>query len=132
MYRRITILAAIAALALAGAPAAQQPATPPLKRTVLQKSDVPNSNMETIAMIAEVVPNVLVGRHTHPGIETGYLLEGETTLYQDGKPPQSLKVGDSWQIGTGVPHDVKAGDKGAKVFLVYIVEKGKPLVSPAP
>ena len=131
MLRQLTILTAIAAVALAGAPAAQQPANPPLKRTILQKTDVANSNLETIAMTAEIAPGAMAGRHTHPGIETGYLLEGETTLYQEGKAPQNLKVGDSWQIGVGVPHDVKAGDKGAKVFLVYVVEKGKPLVAAA-
>lgn len=131
MFKQLTILAAIAALALAGAPAAQQPANPPMKRTILQKTDVANTNLETIAMVAEIAPGALVGRHTHPGIETGYLLEGGTTLFLDGKAPQPLKAGDSWQLGAGVPHDVKAGDKGAKVFLVYVVEKGKPLVSAA-
>jgi quercetin dioxygenase-like cupin family protein len=131
MLRQLTLVAAITALALAGAAAAQQPAPSPIKRTVLQKMDVENTNLETIEMTAEIAPGALAGRHTHPGMETGYLLEGDTTLFLDGKPPQALKVGDSWQIGAGVVHDVKAGEKGAKVLLVYVVEKGKPLVSPA-
>jgi quercetin dioxygenase-like cupin family protein len=131
MLKRLAVFASLAALAFAGAPSAQQPAASPIKRTVLQKMDVANTNLETIAMVAEVAPGALVGRHTHPGIETGYLLEGDTTVFLDGKAPQALKAGDSWQIAAGAPHDVRAGDKGAKVFLVYVVEKGKPLVSAA-
>ena len=40
--------------------------------------DAPGTNYETV--IAEIVPNVNIGRHTHPGLESGYMLEGEMTL----------------------------------------------------
>ena len=36
-----------------------------IKRTPLQKFDVPGTNLETVIGIAEIVPNVLIGRHTH-------------------------------------------------------------------
>ena len=42
------------------------------------------------------------GRHTHPGVETGYVLEGELDLLIDGQPPKKLKAGDSYQIPAGV------------------------------
>jgi quercetin dioxygenase-like cupin family protein len=73
------------------------------------------------------------GRHTHPGIETGYMLEGEADLIVDGKPDQRLKPGDSYSIPAGVVHDAKVhGDKAAKVLAVYVVDKTKPLATPAP
>ena len=73
------------------------------------------------------------GRHTHPGIETGYILEGEADLLIDGKPPQHLKAGDSYQIPAGAVHDAKvSGDKALKVLGIYVVDKTKPLASPAP
>jgi quercetin dioxygenase-like cupin family protein len=135
MLKRITIAAALVALIAAGMLMAQQPAsTPPMapiKRTLLQKVDVPGANYEAVTGIAELMPSVNVGRHTHPGSEAGYVLEGELTLLVEGKPPQVLKSGDSYQIAPVAIHDARAGEKGAKVFAVYVVEKGKPLASPA-
>ena len=76
--------------------------------------------------------SVNIGRHTHPGVETGYVLEGTFTLLVEGKPPVALKPGDSYQVPVNAVHDAKSGESGAKVLAVYIVEKGKPLASPAP
>lgn len=108
---------------------AQQAQT--IKRTPLQKFDIPGTNYETVIGIAEITPNVNVGRHTHPGPESGYLLEGEFTLLVDGQPPLLLKAGDSYKVPSGAIHDARTGDKGAKVIATYVVEKGKPLASPA-
>ena len=108
---------------------AQQP--PPIKRTPLQKFDVPGTNYETVIGIAEIGPNVNVGRHPHPGPESGYVLEGDFSLLVEGQPPLALKAGDSYKVPSGAIHDARSGDKGAKVIATYVVEKGKPLASPA-
>jgi len=133
--KRISIASLLAVLLCALAAQAQQPAAPApasgIKRTMLQKVEVPNTNYETITGIAEVAPNASAGRHTHPGPETGYVIEGEMVLLIDGQPPKTLKAGDSYQVPSGAVHDVKTGDKAMKVMAVYIVEKGKPLASPA-
>ena len=126
-------LAAAVVLSVSFPIVAQQAAAPaPIKRTVLQRVDVPGTpNYETVTGIAEIAPNVNIGRHTHPGAETGYLIEGAMTLIVEGKAPLSLKAGDSYQIPVNAIHDAKSADLGAKVLAVYIVEKGKPLASPA-
>lgn len=108
--------------------------TPPsgIKRTPLQKIEFPEG-YNTITGIAEVPAGASAGRHTHPGVETGYILEGEADLIIDGKEPLRLKAGDSYQIPAGVVHDAKThGDKPLKVLGIYIVDKTKPLASPAP
>ena len=97
--KKSAIIAAVSTLVLIGATslaAAQQP--PPIKRIPLQKYDVPGTELETVVGIAEIAPNVLIGRHTHPGPESGYLLEGEFVLMIDGQPPKPLKAGESYQI----------------------------------
>jgi quercetin dioxygenase-like cupin family protein len=136
MSRTIVAVAVATSIGFVGALFAQQPApaTPAsnIKRTMLQKVDVPGTNYETVTAIAEIAPGASSGRHTHPGPETGYVIEGEFTLLIDGQPPKSLKAGDSYQIPASAVHDVKSGDKGMKVMAVYMVEKGKPLASPAP
>jgi len=135
MLKRMPIVTAVLVACFVCLAYGQQPAAPAaatIKRTILQRVDVPSSNYETVTGTAEILPNVNAGRHTHPGPETGYLLEGEMTILVDGKPPLTLKPGDTYQIPPIAVHDVRAGDKGAKVFAVYVVEKGKPLASPAP
>jgi quercetin dioxygenase-like cupin family protein len=101
------------------------------KRIPLQKYDVPGTQLESVIGIAEIAPNVLIGRHTHPGPESGYLLEGEFVLMIDGQPPKPLKAGESYQVPSGAIHDAKSGPNGAKVLAVYIVRKGEPLATPA-
>jgi len=134
MSKLVLSLVVLASVAIAGASFAQQPASPTsnIKRTMLQKVDVPGTNYDTFTAIAEVVPNTSIGRHTHPGPETGYLIEGEMTLLIDGQAPKVLKAGESYQIPAGAIHDGRSGDKGVKVMAVYVVEKGKPLATPAP
>jgi quercetin dioxygenase-like cupin family protein len=126
--------AALAAVNLASAqqvPAATSQSTA-IKRTPLQKFDVPGSSYETVIGMAEIVPNVNIGRHTHPGLESGYVLEGDMVLIVQGQPDKALHTGESYQIPSGAVHDARSGPKGAKVIATYVVEKGKPLATPAP
>ena len=109
----------------AGAPA------PAIKRTPLQTVDVPAGSYEAITGTAEIAANTNIGRHMHPGIETGYVLDGELTLLVEGQPPLKLKPGDSYKIPPNAIHDARSGDKPAKVLAVYIVQKGKPLATAA-
>src|SRR5262249_35970431 len=136
MFKNITICAALAILGLTGPLGAQQPPamtqqTQNIKRTPLQKFDVPGTNYETVIGIAEIVPNVSIGRHTHPGPESGLLLEGDFVLLFDGQPPLPVKAGESYKIPPGAIHDARTGAAGAKVIATYVVEKGKPLATPA-
>lgn len=104
-----------------------QPA--PIKRIPLQKFDVPGTNYEALIGIAEIGPNVAIGRHTHPGPESGYLLEGSFELLIDGEAARQLKAGDSYQVPPHAIHDAKTGPAGAKVIATYVVEKGQPLAT---
>jgi quercetin dioxygenase-like cupin family protein len=116
-------------VAFAGAALAQQPG---IKRTPLQKVEFPDGYV-TVTGIAEIPAGGSAGRHTHPGIETGYILEGEAIMSIDGQEDKHLKAGDSYAIPAGIVHDAKVhGDKSAKVIAVYVVDKTKPLASPAP
>ena len=125
---RIAATFGLAAVLAAGATAAQAPG---IKRTLLQRIDIGN-NMEVILGIAEIPPGGAVGRHTHFGVETGYALAGQSSLEVEGEAPKLLNAGDSYVIAAGKVHDAKVvGDAPAKVLAVYVVEKGKPLATPA-
>src|SRR5450432_636632 len=129
MIRKILLGLTVVAFACAGAAIAQQAS---IKRTPLQKAEFPEGFV-TVSGIAEIPAGGTAGRHTHPGVEMGYLLEGEADLIIEGKPDQHLKAGDSYMIPAGTVHDAKVhGDKPLKVLGVYVVDKTKPLASPAP
>ncbi len=128
MIRKIALGLTVAIIACAGVALAQQGG---IKRTPLQKVEFP-AGYNTITAIAEIAAGGASGRHTHPGAETGYVLDGELELVIDGKPPLKLKAGDSYQIPEGAVHDAKAGEKALKVLAVYIVKAGEPLTKPAP
>ena len=102
-----------------------------IKRTVLSTIDFP-PGYQTVKAIAEVAPNMCSGRHTHPGIESAYVLEGEFVLKVPGRPDKRLKAGDPIDNSANLPHDVCATASGVKVLAVYVVEKGKPLATPLP
>ena len=128
MIKKIILGLGVMSFALAGAAVAQQGG---IKRTPLQKVEFPDGYV-TVTGLAELPPGAAAGRHTHPGIETGYVLEGELNLEIDGQPAKLLKPGDSYQIPAGAVHDAKVhGDKSMKVLGVYVVDKTKPLASPA-
>jgi quercetin dioxygenase-like cupin family protein len=107
------------------------PPNDPIKRTPLQKTEYPEGQF-TYVMMIEIAPNATVARHTHPGLETSYVLDGELDLVVEGKPPMALKTGDSFAVPPGTPHGGKTGDKGAKLIGTFVVDKTKPLASPAP
>ena len=122
MTKRVIVVCSAIALVSTSSSFAQS-----IKSTALQKAEFPKG-YETVSTLIETPVGISSGRHSSPGIETGYIIEGELNLIMDGKPPQKLKVGDSFLIPAGAVHDAKAsGDKPLKVFAIFIVAKGKPL-----
>ena len=104
-----------------------------LKREMVQKADVSVPNREAVVARVEVAPGATAGRHSHPGDEISYVLEGETELLIDGEPPRKIKAGEAFVIPAGKIHDARnSGSVPAKLVGVYVVEKGKPLATPAP
>jgi quercetin dioxygenase-like cupin family protein len=119
--------------ALAQVPAPAGAAPPAVKRTILQRTPTDDGKFEIVLGIAEIAPGGATGRHSHPGIETGLVLEGSASLEVDGEATRVLKAGDSYAIPTGKVHNATAvGTAPAKVAATYVVEKGKPLAVPAP
>jgi quercetin dioxygenase-like cupin family protein len=113
-----------------GAPPA---GTPGVTRKILSQMDGPTPGYVTILAEATVEPGTVVGRHTHPGIETSYILEGAIELPIKGQDTKTYSMGDTYQIPAETPHaGGKASDKKFRVLSTYVLEKGKPLASPAP
>ena len=83
--------------------------------------------------VAELQPGGASGRHTHPGEEVAYVLMGPVTIEFDGKGAKTLQTGEAFLIPAGTVHNAKNMGTGvAKVVATYVVEKGKPVATPAP
>ena len=123
----------VTALAVAGIVAGLSAQQAGFNRTVLQQSKLSVPGREAVMAVAEFQPGGTVGRHTHPGEEVGYILEGTIVLEQDGKPAVTLSAGQTFFIPAGTVHDATNKTSArARVLANYIVEPGKPLASPVP
>ena len=111
--------------------------TPPattggVTRKILSQTDGPTPGYVTLLVEATIEAGVAVARHTHPGVESAYVLEGGFELPVQGQPTRMLKPGDGFQIPPNTPHaGGKAGDAKSRVLITYVVEKDKPLASTA-
>jgi quercetin dioxygenase-like cupin family protein len=132
MRAKRVLAAALTVSALAGGYRWAHAQASGFQRTVLQRGDLSTAGHEAVMARAEFAPGAAVGRHTHPGEEVGYVLEGTISVEVQGKPASTLKAGDAFLIPAGTVHDARnVGTGPAKVVATYIVEKGKPLATPA-
>ncbi len=128
--RIVAAAALIVATALA-LPVAQ--AQEGIRRTDLMKQDLSVAGREVIQVLVEFAPGVEFPRHSHPGEELVYVVEGVLEYALEGRPPVTLKAGDVLFIPHGTVHAVKnVGSGKAAELATYIVEKGKPPLVLAP
>lgn len=125
-------LCAALGLVASAVEAGAQPAAPAgIARKILGTIDYPGEGKHSILMALELAPHALIGRHTHPGVESSVVTEGEIELEVQGQPARRYAAGEGFQVPPGVPHSGKNGPAVSKLAITYIVEKDKPLASPA-
>lgn len=101
---------------------------PGVSMRVLAKSEGPMPGYETVVTELNVPAGTAVGRHSHPGLETTYVVAGEAELFIDGQPGRRIGPGEAFQVPPHVVHRVTIGAKDAKACSTLVVEAGKPLV----
>lgn len=121
----LALAAMLAAAVPIGSAQAQQPAG--IKRTDLQRHDISVPGHEAFQVRVDFAPGAAFGRHTHPGEEIIYVIEGSLEYEVEGKPPVTLRAGDVLFIPSGTVHAAKnVGTNNAAELATYILEKGKP------
>lgn len=122
---RLRIVGAL--LVVGSASLAQESA---VKRAIIDRVDVEKGS-EAVVATAELAAGASLGLHTHPGIEIGYVTEGELELLVSGSVSQRYKKGESFRIAADTAHGARnPGTVSAKVIAVLLVEKGKPTATP--
>jgi quercetin dioxygenase-like cupin family protein len=129
--------------AAAAAPARATQVQGGIKRTLLHNIDFPDGYVYNASVI-EVQAGTAADRHTHPGIEIGYILDGEADLYiereggamKEREATQHLTPGTSYLIPVDVVHYAKVHkNKPLKVLSIFVIDKNRPLATvagPAP
>ena len=100
-----------------------------VERTDLLREDLSIPGREVIQVLVEFAPGVMAPGHSHPGEEIVYVVEGLLEYVIDGRPPITLKAGETLIVPYGATHSAKnVGTGNAAELATYIVEIGKPLV----
>ena len=121
-----------AAVLIGGCGLAAQAPWPGVTRKDLQRHDLSAPGREMIQARVDFAPGAAAPRHSHPGEEIVYAIEGTMEYQIDGKPAVTIKAGEVLFIPAGAVHAVKnTGSGNAAELATYIVEKGKPLLVPA-
>jgi quercetin dioxygenase-like cupin family protein len=130
----LAALIAIAALSLNATADEPKTGAQPV-RNIMERHDqsgVPGK--EIVIGTATLPPGSVIGYHTHPGDEAGYVLKGTLILKTQGQPDRTLKAGDSFFNPRGAVHSLAAapGADGGMAVSSWIVDKGQPLATPVP
>ena len=118
----VTVLASPVAWAQASGMSAK-----PLLRTSL--SD--DTSKDTVMLAVEIAAGGTTGRHFHHGDEYAFVLQGTLELVAEGREARRVTVGDAFHNPRGLIHEAKnAGDTPVRLHIVFVVDKGKPIIEP--
>lgn len=100
-----------------------------IKRTDLQRYDLSVPGYETVQARIDFEAHTAFGKHSHPGEEVIYVLDGVLEYEVEGQSPVTLKAGEVLFIPAGVVHSARNNSHAkASELATYIVEKGKPVL----
>ena len=128
--RRQALLLAIAALVVSASALADEP----IKRKVLQHGELSGvPGREGVLYQAEIAPGATVAKHTHPGDEFVFVVRGTVTVETEGKPPATVKAGDSDYLPAGIAHTIRNASTSEPALAIgfQVSEPGKPLATAA-
>jgi quercetin dioxygenase-like cupin family protein len=133
--RRITFLAALAAVTVTGSSAfAQQQMLRGKPTPIVAPSEISGvPGHELRAITNDFVAGAGTPRHVHPGDQWTVVQVGEVTMVVDDGEAKVMKVGEMIRIPAGVPHETyNRTDQPARTLEIFVLEKGKPNIVFAP
>lgn len=126
-------IAAVGALGVGASPVSAGSGDPAsgVTRQLLQEHPSPAEGWEAVQTLVRIPRDKESGRHSHPGIEVGYIVEGDVLMEFDDRPPLRLCTGDPFFIPEGAIHNARnVGKVTTRMLSTYVVDETKPLVTP--
>lgn len=133
MSNRLIHFAAACAILVAGTAFAADAPPTGIRRTELQRSPVPGGKYVAVLIQVDIDAGAKLPMHTHPGVESTYVVSGMLTLSVKGQADRILGPGESYMVPAGTPHSAVSGGPSAfKGIASYVIEADKPLSTPVP
>lgn len=128
MQNRLRTVALLLAATFATTPLCAQTTVvgPAGGKAVLQDIPYPEPGYTTKIMRSVVAPNGHAALHTHPCIESGYIVRGGGVLHVQGLPDRTMRPGDSTVVPPETPHWFINDDQPTEIVSTYVLERGKP------
>ncbi|MFD3515615.1 cupin domain-containing protein [Streptomyces sp. NPDC058657] len=100
-------------------------------RTLLQENPSPAKGWKTVQTLVEIPRHRQSGRHSHPGVEVGYIVRGDVLMEFDDGSTLRLRTGDPFFIPSDTVHNARnVGKVTTRMLSTYVVDETKPLVTP--
>ena len=132
LITRLPAVFTVAMLIGIGAHSMVQAQQPSVDRKVLLQQDVAVPGYQNVLVAVTIPVGGREGRHTHPGTAIVYVVEGALTLDHDGRPSTTYKTGETFSVDAGKVHEgINKGNTPVRAIASFVVEKGKPLATPA-
>jgi quercetin dioxygenase-like cupin family protein len=107
----------------------------PVKRTTLLQTDLEGvPEKEVDVFIVEIAPGASTGKHSHPGSEIAYILEGAAAVEAEGNNfPIAQRRGTVSYLRRNEVHNVSnpSRTEPLKAIVFAVNDKGKPKIAPA-
>lgn len=128
-HKSATLAATLALIFVA--PTLHADEAPKVQRQILLKDDLGIAGHEGVMVRVEIPPGAAEGYHTHPADVFAFILEGEVVQEVAGRPTVTLRAGDVFHVPAGAIHQAtNKGSVPARIAVVFVAEKGKPLTTP--
>ncbi|MFE9677086.1 cupin domain-containing protein [Streptomyces sp. NPDC006259] len=99
-------------------------------RTLLQENPSPAKGWKTVQTLVEIPRRRESGRHSHPGVEVGYIIRGDVSMEFDDGTTLRLRTGDPFFIPSDTIHNARnIGAVTTMMLSTYVVDETKPLVT---
>ncbi|MFC9287908.1 cupin domain-containing protein [Streptomyces sp. NPDC057052] len=99
-------------------------------RTLLQENPSPAEGWKTVQTLVEIPRRKESGRHSHPGVEVGYIVRGDVSMEFDDGTTLRLRTGDPFFIPSDTIHNARnIGTVTTMMLSTYVVDETKPLVT---
>ena len=108
---------------------AQAPVPP--KDVIKEEALVGGNSQDMMMQLVTLQPNQATPWHIHPdGHEISYVMEGAVKIQIDKQPDQVVKAGEGFHINANVVHRGVGEASGAKLLIVRLKPKDKPVATP--
>ena len=104
--------------------------SPGVKRTELQRAHSEVTGRLIVQTLFQIPVGEQSGRHSHPGEEVGYLVQGDVVIDFDDRASLTVHAGEPFLIPPRTVHNARnVGVLETRMLSTYFIDETQPLVT---